>query len=131
MLSLWQYRVYEVADHSAEPRQPYWSLVNPPENCTQILCGGSRGASYIFSCNWFLPSCTVNHWEDMLKKTCPQSVLTYCSALILNNSIKPIGSVLGMFSFFWKLSLPGDRILELVQSTNELTPKLRFLVDWW
>lgn len=29
--------LYEVADHSAEPRQPYWSLLNLTENYTEIV----------------------------------------------------------------------------------------------
>lgn len=33
--------LYEVADHSAESRQPYWSLLNLTENCTQRLCRAS------------------------------------------------------------------------------------------
>lgn len=40
--------LYEVADHSAEPRQPCWPLLNLIENCTQKLCRCSNSIITVF-----------------------------------------------------------------------------------
>lgn len=76
--------LYEVADHSAEPRQPYWSLLNLTKNCTQKLCRCSSsiitvGNIYIYFTYSFLYILFThmywNQWEIVIEKFYLWSIL--------------------------------------------------------
>lgn len=103
-------------------RQPYWSLLNLTENCTQKLYRGSSSIItvgniyiyfiYTFKCILFIQM----HWnqsEIVIEKFWPRSILIYRITLILNNvSIINEINVRG-FLFLWKLPLADkDKILK-------------------
>lgn len=114
--------LYEVADHSAESRQPYWSLLNLTENYTQKLCRGSRSIItvgniyiyfiYTFKCILFI-QLQWNQSETVMEKFWPWSILIYRITLILNN-VSIINEINARgFLFLWKLLLADkDKILK-------------------